>query len=991
MKKFLSFAICALLMIFGINAVAQKNLAVKTVTNAENGVTYEKEYGNFANSKSVNEVTDNLNVIWEMHEPYAIGQNVYFSNITSKNVVNWQLNDSRIAQYGETSTPEWEFETFADFTEAFANEAGTLVAVADGNMLYVIDPSTGNLILEQDMVGNIAVITPYPDGTGIYIGVNDRNGANYAEAYLLNNMTTPVWSFTTENGIVEMNVSDGNEHLVVCVAAPMRAALIVNPVTGDILQNLYYYNNSPTAPPAFSSGGEYLAYADFSGFASLYKYEDGEYRLVWKASVQHENSSSTWGCGVDISADGSTIAVGTLGFITNGYMGSVYVFNNYSAEPLWAYHDCGDEVPNISITDDGSLIACATYGPINNSSADLLIFRRQSAVPVAELSTTGVFEFIDIAPDGSCGIAAGKGVHPREMGYGGQAYYFVPKPNNSGTLDGTVNLVGTDDNSKAVISVNGIDDYFDYSDENGEFIVKYIPVGTYTVTVSKTGYYPQIIDNVTITADNTTTISAELQPTGNFITDLFATQGIDVFVKLSWSELADNNDGYNIYRKRYEQDPFTTAIGTVEAGVTEFYDETAVPTYEYYYAVTAIIDDNVESPYSNVALGYTSTHFITYAIDAFDGEAPVIDGVMSEGEWNDAYEVESSDFLGIDGGSQPVGSVKLYFKVCGEKLYVASVNENDNQLNTNDRVAFYMDDNNDGAYEPQGDDSEGNYWMDYVEGGPNTIRYRPIYDNQSVGTTITLENTEFEASDATGHVVMEFALPIGGETYEITPNEQNMSGLYYYVRNAAMGNYDGLWPCDNTETFIPTGYGTITFYAEDEVPPPPTNLRVDDFLGQRSYVAISWDMPDINDLDYFNVSVEMADGSKEIYQVNGTQLILEIVHDVEYSVYATTVDKAGQESENSEILTFNVVGIDNVVGMTINVYPNPVKSILNIATGEVGAAEIDIYDISGKKVLTKKVQDVSNCELNVSELRQGVYFMSIIKGKVVVVEKIVKE
>lgn len=168
-------------------------------------------------------------------------------------------------------------------------------------------------------------------------------------------------------------------------------------------------------------------------------------------------------------------------------------------------------------------------------------------------------------------------------------------------------------------------------------------------------------------------------------------------------------------------------------------------------------------------------------------------------------------------------------------------------------------------------------------------------------------------------------------------------------------------------------------------------MRVDDFLGQRSYVAISWDMPDINDLDYFNVSVEMADGSKEIYQVNGTQLILEIVHDVEYSVYATTVDKAGQESENSEILTFNVVGIDNVVGMTINVYPNPVKSILNIATGEVGAAEIDIYDISGKKVLTKKVQDVSNCELNVSELRQGVYFMSIIKGKVVVVEKIVKE
>ena len=186
-----------------------------------------------------------------------------------------------------------------------------------------------------------------------------------------------------------------------------------------------------------------------------------------------------------------------------------------------------------------------------------------------------------------------------------------------------------------------------------------------------------------------------------------------------------------------------------------FNDNTALPLKHYYYAVTAVISDTLQSPYSNDAIGWIASGFISNQLSAYVGTTPVIDGVLSSGEWSDAFRVDISDFLGINDNTPDfIGSVIGYFKVNAAltELYVAVENFNDLILNDHDEVALYVDDNNDGVFPPPTDNSEGNYWAVHYTTG-DLIRYRPIYNTGGVGTVVLIPNAQVKVSAASGHVV----------------------------------------------------------------------------------------------------------------------------------------------------------------------------------------------------------------------------------------------
>ena len=62
-------------------------------------------------------------------------------------------------------------------------------------------------------------------------------------------------------------------------------------------------------------------------------------------------------------------------------------------------------------------------------------------------------------------------------------------------------------------------------------------------------------------------------------------------------------------------------------------------------------------------------------------------------------------------------------------------------------------------------------------------------------------------------------------------------------------------------------------------------------------------------------------------------------------------------------------------GSTLKVYPNPVENILKIDYKETSDhLEIDIYDIEGKKQMTKKIKTFP-AEINVSKLSKGSYIV----------------
>jgi hypothetical protein len=80
------------------------------------------------------------------------------------------------------------------------------------------------------------------------------------------------------------------------------------------------------------------------------------------------------------------------------------------------------------------------------------------------------------------------------------------------------------------------------------------------------------------------------------------------------------------------------------------------------------------------------------------------------------------------------------------------------------------------------------------------------------------------------------------------------------------------------------------------------------------------------------------------------------------------------------------MGVENIKKSTINIYPNPVKSILNIKTDDK-IKTIELYDEIGRKVKNLSKSNVINLE----NLSKGIYYLKIQTEKSSSVEKIIKE
>lgn len=976
-----------LITFIGFSAFTQ-NRSVKTITDFNKST--EKIFSNEVPIQKEPQITKgNAEILWQINEQYAIGGDVIISE-SNKIALTWNTNDQYAALYEDSNIPIWKIDLIGDYDincNLRSNKLGNLYLIIGETTVKVVDEN-GNIINTLNLGAYARGSVVASDGEGFYIAYSSGN--NSIVQFYNKTEESPVWETEIIGNVVEMNIDDNNTRIVVPVSAPDKKMYVLDPETGEILQDdIYYYSNSPTQAPALSANAEYLAFADFTGYATLLHWENDKYEQVWRTSVSYGEETSTWGSGIAISKDGSYIAIGTLGFVPSGYAGRVFLFNNYSPNPIWIYTDVGDEVSNIDMSDDGSLIACATYGPMDHSTSDFFVFRKQSNVPLIELNTPGSLEYVDMNGDGSLCITSGKAVHVREMGWGGNAYCIYSTPTNSGTISGTITLNGSNDNSGVKVSLKDIDDYYEFTNEDGNYKIKYIPEGTYNVKISKVGYEPIEYNEIVVEAGEITTLDGILEPMGEPITNLYASKGSDLTVKLRWDNYNNNCDGYAIYRKESLQDYFGEPIGFVDQNINTYNDESALPTINYYYAVTAILDDDKESPFSNIDLGYVSTNYITRVINAYEGTEPIVDGIINEDEWNDSFILDASDFLGASNEIEPIGTVTVYVKVSGSRLYLALKDISDTQLSEGDCISLYIDNNNDKQFPEEGDDSEGNYWFKFVNNEAE-VTYRPIYKGGSVGSVIPVPSAELAFSDVEGYVTLELSLEFGDEPYMITPSEDNNSGLYFYYRSDG-DDYHAYWPHDNLDTFNPIGYNTINYFAESSTPLPPENLRINDsFIESSLFVPIIWDMPEINDFDHFNVYINSDEVSCEVL---GTEVVLDVEENTDYSVYVTTVDRRGNESEPSEILTFNTTNIeDNKENETnIIIYPNPAKTIVNIETELNGKSNIYIIDIAGKFIKQTTINDSKYFSIDVSNLKSGVYFITIKQENFIAIKKIIIE
>ena len=83
------------------------------------------------------------------------------------------------------------------------------------------------------------------------------------------------------------------------------------------------------------------------------------------------------------------------------------------------------------------------------------------------------------------------------------------------------------------------------------------------------------------------------------------------------------------------------------------------------------------------------------------------------------------------------------------------------------------------------------------------------------------------------------------------------------------------------------------------------------------------------------------------------------------------------------------VSIQSNYETSFTVYPNPVQNKLTIETN-CKESILSISDINGEEMMKQQVKE-SKTQIDLSSLKNGVYFVKVINNKTSVVKKIIKE
>ncbi len=840
------------------------------------------------------------NILWWTTDlgTSAIANTVAINGDADVDLTAWGLNGMRVSKYSnENNTPNWEFSTAPIDANIDVAKLGAYISVTAGSDFYIFD-TTGIQLFDYALPdslyasftgisrdGNWAVFLASSQGsstTSRAYGV-DVSGGSPTIAWTMDVPTSEIGNWTGVNfaGYSSRVVINGRYHIYV-----------LNQSDGSVIWNGFADNTE--SPVAISGDGNVIVSADNSGFVKtmVFNSSSGNYEQIWQYKIPPTDGFTNWASSVGISADGKTIVAGTLMFYTSNFDGWVIAFDTYGdGTPKWIYSGAGDLVDDIALSDDGKVVAAATWGDYNQPNrVDLLVFDVATGQLTYSVTTPGSFVTCDISPDGTKVLAGGKAVHSREFGNGGRVY-LSQIDLGGGAISGIVDLTNTSDDSDVLVKAEGTTRTA-VTDLDGNYLIQNVPAGTYTVTAGKPGYnFGSVSDVVVLEGCTTLGISFSLDPFIIQAPILTATNSEIGAITLNWmlpSEFSNpqrdiekakavgdpyplekkslttlsikeplNNsietknifsskgllaDSVFIYRSLVTGGPYTK-ISSVSSSQLSYNDSSALPLKDYYYVVNVVTSAG-QSEYSNEAMGQVNDSLFTFSLDVPQGSIPTIDGVISPGEWDDAFKVDISDVLGYGGGvPQPQGSVYMYFKFDDntDMLYVAGEDLLNPTLDDNEGFGLYFDDDNNDAY----DDilpfvQEGNFWVYWHPGGSNVL-----FRDLTTYAVDTLFDAQAEFSDGSDHLQGEVAIPMGfmeGYQLQVFGTDKIVGlGAFIIARQSGNALFNGWWPQTMNSLFIPRYFGDVGIDVSLLAPPKaPSNITVEK---QGNGLVLNWADP----------------------------------------------------------------------------------------------------------------------------------------------------
>ena len=454
----------------------------KTVIDKDQGyqiVTIEKERQQIPVSPSIIETRDEIQLLWQDSDEASIAGKIFVSSITGNTFMKWTLNNSRLSLYGDSSNPLWE-EDYYD-KKLYMLEDGSLMAYSSFFDVNICEPSSSTPIWTQHFSW-LSGIALSPDGSTLYVA--DEIGGQYHIKSIdiathETNWDTPI------NCLCGHFILSGSGNRI--VISEYDYVLVIDTEDGTLINQ---FPNTNQLPPAISGDGSILVFGNYTRMAYVYEYSEVSqtYELLWDFEV--EGTGNPWVSSVGVSGDAETIAIGS--YVFNPPNGKLYMFNKSSNTPFWSYGDLGDEVSDIDMSYDGSIIAMGSWGPVDNSLPDFYLFKRESNEPIFTINSPGSIEYLDISSDGILCTAGGKAIHSTTPGCGGTLYCMnidiaPPAPENV-VLESNANEITISWDMPDITDLNHFNIYYSIN-ENEFALLDTTSSAIFTYALPNSGYY----------------------------------------------------------------------------------------------------------------------------------------------------------------------------------------------------------------------------------------------------------------------------------------------------------------------------------------------------------------------------------------------------------------------------------------------------------------------------------------------------------------------
>jgi len=286
--------------------------------------------------------------------------------------------------------------------------------------------------------------------------------------------------------------------------------------------------------------------------------------------------------------------------------------------------------------------------------------------------------------------------------------------------------------------------------------------------------------------------------------------------------------------------------------------------------------------------------------------------------------------------------------------------------------------------------------------GFNKVTYLATLDLGETPDLHAPQNLTYTVEKA-NHVILEWEPPVEGKILEVKG--------YNIYRDDVMMNlelitdettFTDIAPANGEYKYEVTAVYGATLESDPSEPamvlidgmcvPVDNNITTEEIEGK---ILVSWEAPEYEgtELAGYNVFRGEMPINTEMIPANELSFIDENVEsETEYCYQVQVVYNDCDEILKTDMKCIMFVSVkENSGADMIKIFPNPTKNELRITNYELRIANIEIYDVYGKIVLSHTANRKPQIEINVSHLQSGIYFVKIITEHGSITRKLIVE